>query len=108
MLDIPFDKHASRIQRRIDRLATVTDEKGKLSRTFLSSAMEHANHLVAGWMREAGLEPSEDSVGNLFGQSRSSDAPIFLLGSHLDTVRNAGRFDGPLGVILGIEAVEIV
>jgi len=108
VLEIPFGKHASRIQRRIDYLATVTDEKGKLSRTFLSSAMEHANHLVAGWMRDAGLETSEDSVGNLFGQSRSSDAPIFLLGSHLDTVRDAGRFDGPLGVILGIEAVEIV
>jgi allantoate deiminase len=106
--EIPFDKHTSRIQRRIDQLATVTDEKGKITRTFLSSAMEHANHLVAGWMREAGLETSEDSVGNLLGRSRVTDLPIFLLGSHLDTVRNAGRFDGPLGVILGIEAVEIL
>ncbi len=106
--EIPFDKHASRIQRRIDQLATVTDEKGKITRTFLSSAMEHANHLVAGWMREAGLETSEDSVGNLLGQTPGSDSPVFLLGSHLDTVRNAGRFDGPLGVILGIEAVEIL
>jgi len=108
MLDIPFDQHTARIQRRIDQLATVTDEKGKITRTFLSSAMEHATHLVAGWMRDAGLETSEDSVGNLLGQSRSSDSPIFLLGSHLDTVRDAGRFDGPLGVILGIEAVEIL
>jgi allantoate deiminase len=106
--DIPFDKHTSQIQRRIDQLATVTDEKGNITRTFLSAAMEHANHLVAGWMREAGLEISEDSVGNLLGRSRVADSPIFLLGSHLDTVRNAGRFDGPLGVILGIEAVEIL
>jgi len=108
VLDIPFQKHTSRIQRRVDQLATVTDEKGTITRTFLSPAMEHANHLVAGWMREAGLETREDSVGNLLGQSPSSDAPIFLLGSHLDTVRNAGRFDGALGVILGIEAVEIL
>lgn len=108
MVDIPFERHASRIQRRVDQLATVTDEKGTITRTFLSSAMEHAIHLVAGWMREAGLETSEDTVGNLLGRSPSSAGPIFLLGSHLDTVRNAGRFDGTLGVILGIEAVEIL
>ncbi|HZC59201.1 MAG TPA: M20 family metallo-hydrolase [Chthoniobacterales bacterium] len=108
MLDIAFERHTSRIQRRLDQLATVTDEKGTITRTFLSSGMEHANHLVAGWMREAGLETSEDSVGNLLGRNPSSAGPIFLLGSHLDTVRNAGRFDGALGVILGIEAVEIL
>ena len=108
MLDIPFERHTSRIQRRLDQLATVTDEKGTITRTFLSSGMEHANHIVAAWMREAGLETSEDSVGNLLGRNPSSASPIFLLGSHLDTVRNAGRFDGALGVILGIEAVEIL
>jgi allantoate deiminase len=108
VVDIPFERHASRIQRRLDQLATVTDEKGTITRTFLSSAMEHAIHLVSGWMREAGLETSEDTVGNLLGRSPSSATPIFLLGSHLDTVRNAGRFDGTLGVILGIEAVEIL
>ena len=80
-----------------------------ITRTFLSDATLHANQVVAEWMREAGLATSEDRVGNLLGQSQSGlRDPVFLLGSHLDSVRNAGRFDGPLGVVLAIEAVEIL
>jgi allantoate deiminase len=109
VLDISWNTHAARIQNRIDELATVTDEKGIILRTFLSAATLRANQLVAGWMREAGLAPSQDRVGNLLGQSQSESLDsIFLLGSHLDTVRNAGRFDGPLGVVLAIEAVDIL
>jgi allantoate deiminase len=108
MLDISWNAHASRIQSRIDALAAITDEKGTIQRTFLSDAALRANQLVGGWMREAGMATSEDRVGNLLGQSPSSSSEsIFLLGSHLDTVRNAGRFDGPLGVLLAIEAVDI-
>jgi allantoate deiminase len=109
VLDISWNTHASRIQNRIDALAAITDEKGMITRTFLSEAMLRANHLVAGWMGEARLTTSEDQVGNLLGQSPSGpDHSIFLLGSHLDSVRNAGRFDGPLGVLLAIEAVDIL
>jgi allantoate deiminase len=109
VLDISWNTHASRIQNRIDALAAITDEKGMITRTFLSEAMLRANHLVAGWMGEAQLTTSEDQVGNLLGQSQSgSGHSIFLLGSHLDSVRNAGRFDGPLGVLLAIEAVDIL
>ena len=109
---------AQLLTRRIDELGQVTDEPGRLTRTFLSPAMERANALVAEWMREAGLTVREDETGNLIGR-RESDAPpptgakgrsqaktargkTLLLGSHLDTVRNAGRFDGALGVVLPI------
>src|SRR6201996_5254201 len=109
MLDISWDIRAARIQDRIDTLAAITDEKGIIMRTFLSEAALRANQVVAGWMREAGLVTSEDRVGNLLGQSQSGPGnSIFLLGSHLDTVRNAGRFDGPLGVVLAIELVDIM
>jgi allantoate deiminase len=109
VLDISWNIHASRIQDRIDALAAITDEKGMITRTFLSDATLRGNQLVAGWMREAGLSTREDRVGNLLGQSLSDPGnPIFLLGSHLDSVRNAGRFDGPLGVLLAIEAVDIL
>jgi allantoate deiminase len=109
MLDIPWNTYASRIQDRLDALAAITEEKGVITRTFLSEATLRANQLVAGWMREAGLTTSEDRVANLVGQSQAgSGDPVFLLGSHLDSVRNAGRFDGPLGVVLAIEAVEIL
>jgi allantoate deiminase len=85
-------------------LGRVTDEPGRLTRTFLSPAMRRANRLVGGWMRAAGLAVREDTVGNLIGRLESGkpQAKTLLLGSHLDTVRDAGRFDGPLGVLLPI------
>jgi allantoate deiminase len=109
VLDISWNTSVLRIQNRIDALAAITDEEGIISRTFLSEAMLRANRMVAGWMREAGLTTSEDQMGNLLGQSQSRPGhSVFLLGSHLDSVRNAGRFDGPLGVLLAIEAVDIL
>src|ERR1700730_11496326 len=108
-LDLAWNIRAARIQNRIDTLASITDESGMITRTFLSPAMQKANQLVAEWMREAGLATAEDRVGNLVGQSAADPgAPVFLLGSHLDSVRNAGRFDGPLGVLLAIEAVVVL
>ena len=91
----------------LDELGRVTDEPGRLTRTFLSPAMERANLLVGGWMREAGLTVREDETGNLIGRLESPDrgAKTLLLGSHLDTVRNAGRFDGALGVVMPIVAL---
>ncbi len=93
--------------RMLDKLGRVTDEPGRLTRTFLSPAMERANHLVGGWMREAGLTVREDETGNLIGRLESPvpGAKTLLVGSHLDTVRNAGRFDGALGVLLPVVAL---
>ncbi len=85
----------------------MTDEPGRLTRTFLSPAMQRANALVAGWMKKAGLKVRVDTVGNLVGRLESTNrkAKTLLLGSHLDTVRDAGKFDGPLGVLLPIVAL---
>jgi len=98
---------AAVLARRLDQLGRVSDEADRLTRTFLSPAMERANLLVGGWMTEAGLAVREDETGNLIGRLESTrpGAKTFLLGSHLDTVRNAGRFDGPLGVLLPIVAL---
>lgn len=98
---------AQRIMERIAALARVSDEPGQLTRTYGSPAMRCANDLVGGWMREAGMTVREDAIGNLIGRSEAArlGAKTFLLGSHLDTVRNAGTFDGPLGVVLAIECV---
>jgi allantoate deiminase len=107
----------------LDELGRVTDEPGRLTRTFLSPAMKRANALVAGWMKDAGLHTRVDAVGNLIGRLEAVGSPLagasgarasslahrktktLLLGSHLDTVRDAGRFDGPLGVLLPIVAL---
>jgi allantoate deiminase len=97
---------AARVLERCDRLAEISEEPGRLTRRFGTEAMRRANELVAGWMREAGLQTREDAVGNLIG--RRGDGPLLMLGSHLDTVVDAGRYDGPLGVLIAIEAAERV
>ncbi|MEJ0000701.1 MAG: M20/M25/M40 family metallo-hydrolase [Verrucomicrobiota bacterium] len=93
---------------RLHQLAAISDEDGVLSRTFLSPAMARANALVAGWMKPLGAEVSEDGWGNLIGRfpGAAPGAGTLLLGSHLDTVPNAGIFDGPLGVLVALAALE--
>jgi allantoate deiminase len=95
---------AQRITSRLEELARCTDDPPRLTRTFLSPALRRAHDLVGGWMREAGLTVTIDAIGNLIGRCESSPGGrTLLLGSHLDTVRDAGRFDGALGVVLAIE-----
>jgi allantoate deiminase len=93
---------------RCDELGAISDEPGRLTRTFHSPAMQRANALVGSWMRDAGLEVREDAAFNLIGRWRSTNprAKTLLLGSHLDTVRDAGKYDGPLGVLVALAVVE--
>ncbi len=93
---------------RLDILGGISEESGALTRPYASSAMRLANQKVAEWMREAGMVVRRDNIGNLRGGyegATNSDAAL-LLGSHLDSVRNAGKYDGPLGVMLAIAAVQ--
>jgi allantoate deiminase len=98
------------LMRRCDELGAISDERDRLTRTFASPAMRLANKLVGAWMRKAGLQVHEDAAFNLLGRWNSAqlDAKTFLLGSHLDTVRDAGKYDGPLGVLAAIAAVKIL
>jgi allantoate deiminase len=93
---------------RCRELAAVSEEPGRLTRRFATPAMGRANALVGEWMAEAGMEVRADAAGNLVGHLPGSDpaAGTLLLGSHLDTVRDAGAFDGPLGVLAAIACVE--
>lgn len=95
---------------RCDELGLITDEPGKITRTFVSPAMRRANQLVGSWMRGAGLQVREDAAFNLLGRRNSTrrGAKTFLLGSHLDTVRDAGKYDGPLGVLAAIAAMQLL
>ena len=91
----------------LEELARISDEPPGLTRTFLSPALDRAKSLVAGWMRAAGLEVFEDQAGNLIGRLDCGipGAGTVACGSHLDTVRNAGRFDGAMGVVTALLAV---
>jgi allantoate deiminase len=93
---------------RCDALGAISDEPGQLTRTFHSPGMQRANALVGSWMRDAGLAVREDEAFNLRGRwaAAGKSAGTLLLGSHLDTVRDAGKYDGPLGVLAALAAVE--
>ncbi|MGI4852752.1 MAG: allantoate amidohydrolase [Janthinobacterium lividum] len=99
---------AEKILGRCRELARVTDVPAETTRTFLSPAMRQANGVVAAWMRSAGLQVGMDAAGNLRGMRAAAtvDAATFVLASHLDTVPNAGAFDGVLGVVLALAVVE--
>ena len=95
------------ISARIDALAALSCDPGKLTRLYLTPSHRRAADLVLQWMLEAGMTARVDAVGNVIGRYEGawSDAPALLLGSHIDTVRDAGKFDGNLGVVTAIAVV---
>ncbi len=92
--------------KRCDVLAACTEEPGSITRPFASEAMRCAHRFVEQWMREAGMTVTRDNIGNLRGRYEGAGPGLLLLGSHLDSVRDAGRYDGPLGVLVAIAAVQ--
>ncbi len=98
----------ARLMARADELARHSEQSGGLTRVSLSPEYRGAADLVLGWMREAGMEARLDAIGNVVGRYEGDrpGLPCLMLGSHLDTVRDAGRYDGMLGVISGIECVH--
>jgi allantoate deiminase len=97
---------AATVLERCDRLNEISEEDGRLVRRFGTDALARAHELVGGWMREAGMSVRHDAVGNMIARLGDGDAPALALGSHLDSVVDAGRYDGPLGVLVGLAVVE--
>jgi allantoate deiminase len=93
---------ARTVLERCGRLARCSEESGRLTRGFATPALNEARTLIEVWMREAGLETRRDALGNVFGRSVGASGPALMLGSHFDTVRNAGRYDGALGVVAAL------
>ncbi len=102
---------ADRLWSRLSELAEIgRSEGGGVTRLSFTEEERAAKDLVASYMREAGLEVREDAVGNLIGRREGSDpgAPVVLAGSHVDSVPNGGDFDGPLGVLAAVEALQVM
>jgi len=99
---------ARAIMDRCDHLATFSEEPDRLTRRYGTPALRAAQDAVADWMRAAGMDVRRDAIGNLIGRYAGQDrsAKTLLLGSHLDTVRDAGKYDGPLGILVALAAVE--
>ncbi|MCQ8226676.1 allantoate amidohydrolase [Pantoea trifolii] len=99
---------AARAMARCDALAEISESEDGLTRVYLSPEQLRANARVGEWMQAAGMTTWQDAVGNICGRYEAAQpgAQALLLGSHLDTVRNAGRYDGMLGVLSAIETVQ--
>jgi allantoate deiminase len=93
---------------RINQLAAISETPAHLARVFLTKEHRAASDLILSWMRSAGLQNAHlDAIGNVCGryEGERSGLPCLMLGSHYDTVRDAGKWDGPLGLITAISCV---
>lgn len=106
MADVNPAAIGARAERMINTLGSVSAEPNRLVRTFLSPAHREAANLVTKWMQDAGLTVSEDALGTVRGSLAGNGAKRLLIGSHIDTVVEAGMFDGPFGVVAGVLAAE--
>jgi allantoate deiminase len=99
---------AARAIARCDVLAALSSLPDRIERVAFSEEHRAANALVGEWMREAGLTVRQDAAGSICGrmEGERDGLPALVLGSHLDTVTDAGRYDGMLGVLLAIEVAE--
>jgi allantoate deiminase len=107
MTATPTDR-AARIIARCREIATCTEVQGEITRLFLTPPMHKVHTLLRDWMEAAGMTVRIDAIGNLRGlwPGLVHGSPRLLIGSHLDTVPNAGAFDGILGVVLGVAIIE--
>lgn len=102
------DDSARVILERCEVLGGISEERERLTRRYGTPPMREANERVTGWMRDAGMAARQDAIGNVIGryEGATPSGPTLLLGSHLDTVRDAGKYDGPLGVLTALALVE--
>jgi allantoate deiminase len=99
---------AREVLARCDALATFSEDAHSLRRTFLSAPMHNCHAEIRSWLSRLGIAPTVDAVGNIRGYypGLNENSPRLLIGSHLDTVPNAGKYDGILGVVLAIALLE--
>src|SRR5215211_7872390 len=99
-----IDALGARAEAMINTLGAISAEPDRLVRLFLTPEHRRAADKIAEWMRAAGLTVSEDALGTVRGRLEGQRNKRLLIGSHIDTVIDAGKYDGPFGVIAGILA----
>src|SRR5271166_2722878 len=106
----PFQTSAQLAIARCRQLARVSEDPAGTRRTFLSPPMREVHREITSWLQELGANLRIDDAGNLRGfyDAAQPSAPRLLIGSHLDTVPNAGAYDGVLGVLLGVALLNVL
>lgn len=99
-----------RIEEMIETLAEFTEEKNKFTRFSYTKEDIMAKKYIIQKMKDLGMEVHMDYVGNIFGrkEGKNKELPAVLIGSHLDTVKNGGKYDGIAGIVTGIEIINVL
>ncbi|SMS02166.1 N-carbamoyl-L-amino acid hydrolase [Vibrio mangrovi] len=102
------EHRATQVMEKIQTLASFSAMQDGILRAYLTEEHRQAHQQLARWMTQAGLETWQDEVGNQWGRkvAANPELPTLIIGSHSDTVANAGGYDGPLGILLAIEALD--
>ncbi|MFS8083589.1 MAG: M20 family metallo-hydrolase [Ginsengibacter sp.] len=105
-MDTDYLSRANTIKEQVEELSHYSDHNGYLSRLFATPASIKCSHKIKEWMENAGLEVEIDLVGTVHGRlaSKIKNAKTFVIGSHYDSVIDAGKWDGLLGIVCGIDA----
>ncbi len=108
MLIENFRERTQNIVQRIEAMAKVSEDKNCLTRSYGSGTFQKVTQLMLNWMHEAGLTTRIDNIGNVIGRLEATipTDKTFIIGSHLDTVKNAGKFDGQLGLLIALDIAE--
>lgn len=99
---------ARRVMEQAQALSQHSEDETGLTRRYGTPALRATQDQVEQWMKAAGLTTRRDALGNLIGRydGATPAVPSFILGSHLDSVRNGGKYDGPLGVLVAMAAIQ--
>ena len=97
-------KFGPAIIKRCETLGTITEEPGRVTRTYLTPQHRKAGEQILAWMQDAGMEAAFDALGNVVGRYPAADksAPVLMTGSHMDSVVDAGKYDGVFGILTAI------
>ena len=103
-----YSQRASTIDQRINELALLSGDEQSVTRIFGTKFFIECSNKIAGWMRQAGLETCIDNIGNIRGKlkSKNPNAKTFVIGSHFDSVNHAGKYEGVLGILSGLDMIE--
>jgi len=100
--------YGKEIARKLETLAARTMKNGEIWRAVYTDEDREAKRIIKEWMENAGLSVYEDPMGNLFGRLQGETDKVILIGSHIDTVKNGGKYDGAAGIATAVAALEIL
>ena len=103
-----YISRAVKIQKRIEEMASCSDDENVLSRLFGTKAFMNCTHKIANWMSAAGLQTHTDNIGNVRGKllSQTPNAKTFVIGSQYNNDKSEGKFDGPLSILAGLDVAQ--